>query len=292
MNAELKWGYEYCRDLARRKAGNFYYSFIFLPKTKRRAIHALYAFCHRGDQIADEFQEGNINGALRDFSELRKNFRGCLDGKPHSSPLFTALGDSIRRFQLSEKHFYQLMEGMESDLNFSPFDTFEDLREYCYKVASTVGLLCVEIFGCRDDSVKVYAENLGVALQLTNIIRDIKEDYQRGRVYLPQEDLERFKYSETDLKREWTGENFQRLMEFQYQRALEFYQTADKSLPASERKSQIASEIMKSIYRKLLEIIRRRQFQVFNRRISLSGFMKAAIALATYFDIKFSGSKK
>lgn len=292
MDAELQRGYEYCRDLTRRKAGNFYYSFVFLPKTKRKAIYALYAFCHLGDRITDEIQDEDTAGAVKDFSKLRKDIQGCIEGKPQSSPLFTALGDTIHRFKLPEEHFYQLLEGMESDLNFRVFDTFADLHRYCYNVASTVGLLCVEIFGYRDDSVKIYAENLGIALQLTNIIRDIKEDYQRGRVYLPQEDLEIFKYGETDFSRERVDENFHQLMEFQYQRAIGFYESAEKSLPASERKSQIAAEIMKSIYRKLLEIIKLKQFQVFNQRISLNGFMKAAIALATYLDIKFSGSKK
>jgi phytoene synthase len=283
LDRELKKAYRYCQNLARRKARNFYYSFAYLPKYKRLAIYALYAFAQYGDQLVDENPTRNP-GSGCGIADLLYDFQECLQGQ-YQSPLFQALHDSIRRFNLPLNYFHDLIEGMKSDSNFQGFTSFEELREYCYKVAGTVGLLCVEIFRYKDEMVKVYAENLGIALQLTNIIRDIKEDYHRGRIYLPLEDMARFRYSESDIAKGTINDNFLNLMEFQYQRAKEFYHKAETSLPARERKTQVASEIMKKIYRELLETIKRRGFNIYSQRISLNPAQKIYLALSTYLNI-------
>jgi len=284
VNTDLKNAYRYCRDLAREKAGNFYYSFVFLPSAKKRAIYALYAFCQVGDQMADEGIGGRGKDKLTDLSFLREKLDACYRGEA-DSPLYLALHDSIGRFNLPQGLFHELIEGMESDLDFQGFDNFGGLKDYCYKVASTVGLLCVEIFGYEDEAVKDYAVNLGIALQLTNIIRDIKEDHVNGRIYLPLEDMAEFGYPESDLRAESENDRFYKLMDFQYQRALSFYDKADKILPESELKSQIASEIMKRIYRELLEKIKRENFPVYRKRVSLPAGLKIKLALSTCLNI-------
>ena len=282
MRAELKKAYQFCRNLARAKAGNFYYAFIFLPKPKRQAIYALYAFCQYGDQMVDEVNPGG--NPVSDIDNLRTELKNCMDDS-YSTPLFTALADSIRRYNLPMKHFDELIDGMETDLHRNRFETFAELEKYCYSVASTVGLLCVEIFGYKEESVREYARNLGMALQLTNIIRDVKEDAARNRIYIPQEELKKFDYSEEKLLKAPSGDNFKRLMMFQYERAVEYYVRANDSLLPAERKNEIASEIMKTIYRELLEVIKNNGFKVFDKRYSIKGFRKIFLALSTYLQI-------
>lgn len=281
MEIELKRAYLYCRDLARRKAGNFYYAFVFLPTEKRRAIYSLYAFCQYGDQQVDEFppEEARIR-----LDKFRREFDDCLNGEP-TSPLLLALRDSIDRFQLPSQLFHEHLDGMALDLVRQRYDNFDELRRYCYLAASTVGLLCVEIFGYDDPQVREYAEKLGIALQLTNILRDIEEDASRGRIYLPRDEMEHFGYSEEELVRQVVNDNFQRLMNFQYKRALEYYGQADKALPRSELRREAASEIMKAVYRELLEQLRQNGFPVFNGRLKLNSWKKALLALNTYLAI-------
>lgn len=283
MDAELKDAYRYCGGLARRKAGNFYYAFRFLPPAKRRGIFALYAFCQHGDRLVDELSPGD-NPRIN-LKKLKNDLDDCYEGKS-GSPLFLALGDSVRRYALPRKYFDSLIEGMESDLERRRYETFDELADYCYQVASTVGLLCVEIFGYSNKSVKRYAKYLGIAMQLTNIIRDVKEDGHRGRIYLPLEDLERFRYSQDDLANNVYNEKFRTLMQFQYFRAVDYYRRAVSALPSAEVKGQMASEIMRVIYMELLENIRIRKFQVFDGRISLDSRRKSRLALGTYIKIK------
>lgn len=256
MNKELTQAYNHCRDITRRNAGNFYYSFNFLPGEKRKAIFALYAFCQVGDQLADEDTPRNLD-------VLRERLDACCKGE-YYSPLYLALGDTIGKYDLPRSIFHELIAGMESDLSFKGFDTFSELRRYCYKVASTVGLLCIEIFGYKSDMVKEYAENLGIALQLTNIIRDVKEDYERKRIYIPREDLEQYRIKEEDFKTIPVSDGFRDLLKFQYDRAVGFYRKTEELLPSSERRGQISSEIMKVIYRELLEEIRGGDFRYWN----------------------------
>jgi len=280
---KLEESYHYCRDLARSKAKNFYYSFIFLPIKQRKAIYALYAFCQYGDQIVDEAQPG-INPRAK-LSEFRGELMRCIQGVANR-PLFYALYDAIKRYDMPPRHFFSLIDGMSMDLSKKRYDTFEELRDYCYKVASTVGLLCVEIFGYEDEAVLEYAENLGIALQLTNIIRDIREDAERDRIYIPLEDLDNHGYSEDELINGVVNDNYINLMEFQYDRAVVFYRMAEEALPFRERKAQIASEIMKVIYREILEDIRKLNFRVMDNKVRLKTSRKIILALKTYLKIK------
>ncbi|MBL7190612.1 squalene/phytoene synthase family protein [bacterium] len=287
MESKLKPAYRFCQDLARRKAGNFYYSFQFLPGDQRRAIYAVYAFCQQGDHQVDEFPPEEAKGRLENYQQ---DFEHCLQGD-YKSPLFQALGDSIIRFNLTPGNFRDLLRGMSWDIDKYRYDTFAQLREYCRLAASTVGSICVEIFSYENPEVLKYAENLGIALQLTNILRDIKEDYNRGRIYIPLEDMNRFSYSEEDLANGVRSGNFLELMESQYQRAVKFYDEAENYLPAAERKREIAAEIMKTVYRELLEKIRIDDYPVFDGRVSIPGWRKMKLALKTYVNIRLSGNR-
>lgn len=278
MTVELSESYRYCRKLARLKAKNFYYAFVFLPRAKRNAIYALYAFCQYGDSLADEADD------VKNLESLRRGLENCLVGK-YDNPFFPALADSIKRFNMPLKYFYELIDGMESDLNFQEFASFEQLQKYCYKVASTVGLLCIEIFGYRDMKVRDYAYNLGIALQLTNIIRDFGEDFKNGRMYFPLDALNSWGFSGNKVFSEEKTE-FQRMMEEMFLKAKSFYELANANLRQSELKNQIASEIMKEIYFHLLHKIHRQHFPVLKKRISLSALNKISIALKTYIKIK------
>ncbi len=286
MEARLKEAYSYCGDLARRKAGNFYYAFRFLSPAKRRGIFALYAFCQYGDQLVDEPAPGE--DSLDNLNRLSAQLDDCFKGNS-DTPLFIALADSVQRFGLPRRYFRDLIEGMMTDLERRRYQTFEELVKYCYLVASTVGLLCIEIFGYREGSVKRYAEFLGIAMQLTNIIRDVSEDYRRGRIYLPLEEMERFEYSEAGFASGLYNVNFQKLMRFQYDRAMDYYRKAVSALPGFDRRNQAASEIMRVIYTELLETIRERRFQIFDGRISLESRRKASLALRTYINIMLGG---
>ena len=281
LEDELRKAYRYCGDVTKKKAGNFYYAFVFLPPRKKQAIHALYAFCQQGDQIVDEVEPGvDPREALEKF---QNDFMDCLDGN-YRSPMFVALGDSIERFHLRDYLFFDLISGFEDDISKTRYETFADLEEYCYKVASTVGLLCAKIFGYRNKAVKRYARNLGIAFQLTNILRDIKEDFQRGRIYIPQEDLHRFKYSEEDIGEEIFNSGFRSMMEFQYLRVMDYYRKAVSVLPSKERRNQLAAEIMRAIYMELLETIRWNRYQIYEKRISLNAARKIRLALGAYFN--------
>ena len=232
-----------------------------------------------------------VGEQISDIDSLREDLKQCLDDS-YSTPLFRALADSIRKYNLPMKHFDELITGMETDLHRNRFNTFSELEEYCYSVASTVGLLCVEIFGYRDNTVKDYARNLGIALQLTNIIRDVKEDADRGRIYIPLDEIQKFGCSEEKLFSGVVDDSFRKLMRFQYDRALEYYKTADDILPANERKAEIASEIMKVIYRELLEEIKKGGFRVFDKRHRIKGTRKLSLALSTFLQILFGLNSK
>jgi len=233
--------------------------------------------------MADEpaVRQGGAN-----LQRLREEIIDCYRGV-NRSPLYAALHHTIKSCQLPRKYILEIIEGMESDLNFKGFDNFSQLRDYCYKVASAVGLLCIEIFGYESDKVREYAENLGIALQLTNIIRDVKEDLGRGRIYLPREEIAQCGLSCEDLSG-WRGDGFISLMEAQYHRAAEYYRRAEAVLPAEERRNQMASEIMRAIYWALLEKMRAGNFPVLERRVALSGWRKVQIALSTYMKIMLS----
>lgn len=266
---------------------SFYYSFAVLPKHKREAISAVYAFCRYTDDIVDEGTDDHRKVAL--LRKWRMELGHALDGVS-SYPLLNQLSATARKFHIPVDHFYDLIRGMEIDLTKTRYETFEELREYCYLVASTVGLMCRQIFGYRNESTHEYAINLGIALQLTNILRDVKDDARRGRIYLPHEDLRRFGYTEEDLFAERYTPAFVDLMRFECDRARMYFDAARDALKDEDKYYFFAARIMWSIYAHLLRRIERSNYDVFTRRISLSRFLKLLITFRYWLShrLKYS----
>jgi phytoene synthase len=266
---------------------SFYYSFTLLPKQKREAIHAVYAFCRYTDDIVDEGSDhhGKIVRLRRWRMELRRAIRG-----QSSYAILNQLTAVARKFNIPVDHFYELIRGMEMDLTKTRYETFDELREYCYLVASSVGLMCRQIFGYRNDSTREYAINLGIALQITNILRDIKEDARRGRIYLPLEDLRRFGYSEEDLLHCRYTPEFVNLMRFECDRASRYFDMARDALKNEDKRFFFAARIMWSIYAHTLRRIMRSNYNVFERRISIPRLLKVLITFRYWLSntLKYS----
>ena len=276
---------QYCTDLARRSGSNFYYSFFFLPQERRHAMHAVYAFCREVDGVVDDPAPGSDPRAhlARWRADIAAIYRQDGGGGLHSSnPVTLCLADHIRRLGIPQDYFDEIIAGVEMDLTIHRYATFSDLYQYCYRVASVVGLICLKIFGARAPESQTYAVNLGVAFQLTNILRDLKVDGARGRIYLPAEDLARFGCSEQDLLAGAYTPAFIKLMEFQCRRAQEYYCAAESTLPESDRQALLPAEIMRAIYHTILERIEAARYQVFARRITLSPPRRLAVALGAW----------
>jgi phytoene synthase len=265
--------------LVKKSRSSFYYSFLFLPRLKREAIHAVYALCRLVDDVADH--PGAVMEKAERLKAWREELDRCYAGEP-THPVTRALHACLKRHPIPQAYFEELVKGVEMDLTIARYPTFADLYRYCYRVASVVGLICIEIFGYTKEATKEYAVKLGLALQLTNILRDLKTDGQRGRIYLPLEDLERFGYSEEDLLQCRYTPAFFTLMRFEGERARDFFQQAEASLPPEDRRSMVAAEIMGQIYRKTLGAIEAKGYKVFEERITLSSSQKFFIALATW----------
>ena len=270
---------EYCSQLTRKSRSNFYYSFLFLSKEKREAMYAVYAFCRSVDDVADGSAPLREKQTL--LGEWRRELDRCYDGNPQH-PITVQLARSIRRFPIPKEHFEELITGVEMDLIHSRYPTFHELYEYCYRVAGVVGLMCIEIFGYRNPKAKDYAVNLGLALQLTNIIRDLKVDAERGRIYLPQDELARFGYHEDELLRGAYTPAFFELIRFAGSRARQYFHSARQLLAAEDRRSLFAAEIMGTIYYRLLDTIEASGYRVFDRTITLPTSHKLWIALSIW----------
>lgn len=271
------------RKLARATASNFYYSFLLLPRAERRAIKDVYAFCRLLDDVVDEDQTGR-----NPYAEL-EYWRGEVEAIYQDSPsseFGEQLLTSVEEFDLPKQSFLDLIDGMEMDLKWHSYQTFADLREYCYRAASAVGLICIEIFGYESARTREYAVNLGLALQLTNILRDLKEDIARGRIYIPVEDLERFGYSERELRENLYNAPFIELMKYEHSRASSYFEKAASSLPDQDRPSMFAAEIMGSIYKELLDQMPAVQFDVFHNRLTVSKSRRLQIALSIWLKSK------
>jgi 15-cis-phytoene synthase len=267
--------------IEKNKRSNFYYSFLLLPKPKREAINIVYACCRVGYDIVDE--DGNIPAKRQMLYSWAKEFEYALEGTSQYN-LVNKLMQIIRRFHIPLNHFHDLIQGMEMDLVKTRYKSFDDLEVYCYRAASTVGLICTEIFGYKHEEAKEYSINLGIALQLTNILRDVATDAKKGRIYLPKEDLERFDYSEEQLLNNEYNENFRRLMEFEAQRARTFFKKAIDHLSEEDKPLFIAALIMQEIYFRLLQDIEKAQYDVFSHRIRISNFQKIVITAKTWWN--------
>jgi len=269
----------YCQGKAAASGSSFYYSFRFLPPERRRAITAFYAFCREVDDVADECRDPAL--AQVKLAWWRDEVVRLYAGKPEH-PVTQALLEAIGPYHLPEDAFGQIIDGMEMDLGLVRYPDFRELRLYCHRVAGVVGEVAALIFGITDRATLKYANKLGLAFQLTNIIRDVGEDARRNRIYLPRDELDRFGVAEGDLTASRTSEGFAKLMEFQYQRAIQTYDEALALLPAADRRAQRPGLIMAAIYRTLLEEIRADGFRVLDRRTSLTPLRKLWIAWRTW----------
>ena len=274
---------QYCQEKAAASGSSFYYSFLFLPKPRREAITALYAFCREVDDIADECTDFQV--ARTKLNWWRGEIDNLYQGQPQH-PVTKALAPAVAAYDLSAEHFHEIIEGMEMDLEYNRYQDFKQLQLYCYRVASVVGLLSASIFGYRNRDTLKYAHDLGMAFQLTNIIRDVGEDARRNRIYLPLDELARFGVLEDDILHSRESEQVRQLLEFQIERAEGFYDRALNALPAEDRKQQRTGLIMTAIYRTLLrEIEAGEAQQVLNARISLTPLRKLWLAWTTWIRV-------
>jgi len=270
----------YCQQKAAASGSSFYYSFLFLPKAKREAITALYAFCREVDDVADECADANI--ARTKLAWWRNEIRQLYADNPQH-PVTKALLPAIHAYKMDEEHFLEIIDGMEMDLDQNRYTDFKQLQLYCYRVASVVGLLSVQIFGYNNRNTLKYAHDLGMAFQLTNIVRDIGEDARRGRIYIPLDEIKKAGLSETDILHGHHSAKMQELLDFQIERAERFYDKALNALPQEDRKSQRTGLIMAAIYRTLLrEIKQSGSQQVLDARISLTPLRKLWLAWTTW----------
>lgn len=270
----LEQSYAHCRAVAKKRARNFYYSFILLPPEKKNAMCAMYAFMRYCDDLSDE------PGATRSaIDRWRDSLTGALAGHPDTNLVWPAFLDSVERYSIPHEYFYEMIEGVASDLEPRAIATFDELYQYCYRVASVVGLTTVHIFGFTSPDALPLAEKCGIAFQLTNILRDVREDAGLGRVYLPAEDLVRFGVSVDDLKNARRTEQFGHLMEFETERARRYYRESAPLLDLIQAQSRPSLWALIAIYSRLLDHLAESHYDVLVRRISLSSLEKTWIVL-------------
>jgi phytoene synthase len=270
---------EYCQQKAAQSGSSFYYSFLFLPAEKRRAITALYAFCREVDDVVDDCSDDAV--ARTKLAWWRKEVQSMLTGNP-THPVTTALLPHISTYQLDGDHLLAIIEGMEMDLNQNRYLDFIALQKYCWHAAGVVGILSASIFGIKNQQTKQFAEKLGLAFQMTNIIRDVGEDARKGRIYLPVNELQQFNVPASDILNARHSKEFEALMLFQYERTQKLYDEAMALLPPEDRRAQRTGLIMAAIYRALLVEIREDGFHVLTQRISLTPIRKLWLAWTTY----------
>jgi phytoene synthase len=270
---------EYCQQKAAQSGSSFYYSFLFLPQERRRAITALYAFCREVDDTVDDCTDEAI--ARTKLVWWRSEVRAMFKGSP-THPVMLALQPHLPVYNLEEKYLQAIIDGMEMDLNQTRYLDYKALESYCWHVASVVGILSASIFGATRPETLLYAEKLGHAFQLTNIIRDVGEDARKGRIYLPISELQKFNVTAADLLNVRHSENFENLMRFQVARAQKSYDEAFALLPAVDRRAQRPGLIMAAIYRTLLTEVEHDGYHVLTQRISLTPIRKLWLAWKTY----------
>ncbi len=270
---------------------SFYYSFLVLPRDQRRAIEAVWDFCRAVDDAVDEAPAGAgpEQGPLAQLGRWREELGACYGAGEIRTSQGRTLMPFVRRFNLPRDAFEAVIDGVAMDLDHARYTTFDALREYCLRVASAVGLICVEIFGYRNPGTRQYAVDLGIALQLTNIVRDVGTDLARGRIYLPIEDLERFRCTEDELRAGVVTERVRRLLQFECGRAREYYAKAERELPREDRRSMVAARIMGAIYHAILERIEASGYDVFSRKVRVPRPRRAVIAAGLWLRAMLGG---
>jgi phytoene synthase len=272
---------EYCKQKASQSGSSFTVSFIFLPKNQREAMIALYAFCREVDDVVDECSDYSV--AQTKLNWWKSEIDNLYANTPQH-PVTKALQPVVAEFNLAQEHFLEIIDGMEMDLKFNRYENFKQLQLYCYRVASVVGLLSAQIFGFTNRKTLKYAHDLGMAFQLTNIIRDVGEDARRGRIYLPLDELKKAKVTEEDILQNRESAAVKELMEYQIERAESYYDKALRELPAEDAKQQRTGLMMAAIYRTLLREIKADSAEkVLNFKTKLPPFRKILLAVQTYF---------
>ena len=276
---------EYCKQKTKESHSSFLSAFIFLKKEKREALTALYAYCREVDDIADECLDHEI--ASKKLNWWREEIERLFKGEPQH-PVSKALHPFLSHFNLSKNYFIEIIDGMEMDVKFNRYESFEQLELYCYRVASCVGILSAHIFGFKNKDTLTFAKNLGIALQLTNIIRDLGEDARRGRIYIPLDELKKLGVSEEEIISLKNSEKIKILVQNQSDRAKKFYDLASKTLPIEDKKSQKISLVMGNIYYVLLkEIVKDNPEKILNQKTILPGFRKMRISILTMLGCSF-----
>ena len=270
---------EYCQQKTAQSGSSFYYSFLFLPPERRRAITALYAFCREVDDTVDETSDQSV--ARIKLAWWRNEVTQMFTGSP-THPVMLALQPHLAVYDLKQEHLLAIIDGMEMDLDQSRYLDYPNLKKYCWHVAGVVGILSASIFGVTNPQTLRYAEALGLAFQLTNIIRDVGEDARKGRIYLPINELQQFNVTAADLLNARHSEKFEALMKFQADRAQKLYDEAFALLPQDDRRAQRPGLMMAAIYRTLLDEIERDGFHVLHQKISLTPLRKLWLAWKTY----------
>lgn len=278
----------FCTTYTQKSGSNFYYSFLFLPQNRREAMYTIYAFCKMVDSAVDEPAPGSH--PMEEVLKWRQEVTATYQGHP-TQPVTISLAAHLQTFDIPESLLQELITGVEMDLTINRFTTFADLYQYCYRVASVVGLICLKIFETQSPAAEDYAVNLGLAFQLTNILRDLKGDAEQNRIYLPLEDLQRFGYSEEALLHQQESPALIDLIKFECERAHTYYQQAQDilhALPPSDRKSLVVAEIMRGVYSRILKQLEDQHYQVFGPRIRVAPMQRLGIAAHIWIRSFFS----
>lgn len=263
---------------------NFFYSLSLLPREKYDALNTIYAFCRHTDDIVDSELDTN-EVKFKKIRDWKNEFEKALNGNS-SYQLLNRLNKIIQKFKIPIEPFFELFKGMEADLQVSRYKDFETLYQYCFRAAATVGLMCIEVFGYKTENAKQYAVNLGIAMQLTNILRDIKYDAMNGRIYLPEEDLNRFGYNENDLLSFKYNDSFIALMKFECERAREYFEKASDCFHPEDRKLLFPARIMQKIYFNILEKIEAMNYNVFHKKAKVSRLKKLYYTFGVFVKYK------
>lgn len=265
------------QNITKKSKTNFLLTFNFLNDNQKKAIYVVYAFSKISDDIVDS--NDDINEKIANLLEWENEF---INRKATNINLLNELDYYIEYYKIPDHYFIELIDGMRQDISTTRYKSEANLVDYCYKAASTVGLICIYIFGFKDEKTIEYAKNLGIALQLTNIIRDVYEDAQVNRIYIPMEDIRKFSVSETDIKNKRYSPEFKKLMRFQYDRALSFYKKSNELLQTIDQKNMIVAEMMKNIYFEILQKIKQHEFDVFIGKQKISTLKKILIIFKTF----------
>ncbi|MFA5355983.1 MAG: phytoene/squalene synthase family protein [Candidatus Omnitrophota bacterium] len=272
---EIMSGFREAANITRRSAGNFYFASLFLPKEIRYAAYSIYSVCRISDETLDSYS----SSVSEDLEKLKNNIYAVYTDAQLQNDLFFAFRHTVRKYNISLNYFHALIDGMRLDITKTRYADFSELYDYCYKVAGVVGLVMLKIFGYDNDDAETYALDLGIAMQLTNIIRDIKEDLKRDRIYIPQEELARYGISEEDLKKENLNEGFREMLKMQIKRAREYYSRSSPGIKMIKKPScRYVSGLMKEFYERILKDIENKDYDIFSGKAHVSGMRKTFIA--------------